>query len=189
MSLLISEPVAIDILQYNNIKIILLSDHHFSLEGTCNVECVNEASTNNSPVCYTVRGLIDNIIKDANSKGQYVDVYFETYWPGIRDYFKSKRVQRKQKEILLQTIQTVNNIDSFDLTYRQYSKCFYEKQLCPYKNARFHYVDLRHYVNGDGLLVSVSNFLNDMIYKYSLDFYIKREDTIEDHLAFLAQLL
>ena len=188
MSLLISEPVAIDIIKYNNIKIILLSDRHFSLEGTCNVECSNEAGINNIPACYTVRGLIDKIIKDADSKGQYVDVYFETYWPGIRDYVKLKRAQHKQEKALLQmippVIQTISRIGSIDLTYRRYFKCFYQKGLCPYKNTRFHYVDIRHHVIGLELLYTIETFLKDMIFEYSPNFYTEREDTLEVHLEF-----
>ena len=130
MSLLISGPVAIDILTYNNIKIVLLSDIHFSLEGICNKECSNEAIPDAK--CYTASGLIDKIIKQAQSRGQYVDVYLESSWPQVRKLIKARHILRDQ-EIALglrgPLSEREKNKGSLRLTVNQFSSCLYDRPL------------------------------------------------------------
>lgn len=187
MSLLISGPVAIDILTYSNIKIILLSDHHFSSEGICNTECSNEATPDAK--CYTASGLIDKIIKEAKLKGQYVDVYLEAAYP---EAFKARQLviaqRERERELGLRPPATMSfTKHGLGLTIARYANCLYDKTLCQYTNARFHYVDVRRTtVDGDkGILGKIMTFYAKMLDSYP-DVYKSRQDTITEHVEFFS---
>ena len=198
MSLLISGPVGIDVLKYNNIKIILLYDRHFSLEGVCNTTCSDEALPDKDLPddvlpCYTASGIIDKVIKNADTKGQYVDVYLESQWAEVKKQSELLEARREQKRLLgLRPPSTGTKIspskDSLGLTKIRYSNCLYEKALCPYRNARFHYVDIRSIPTkriSNGILDEIRYFYEEMVLSHH-DLYKKGGDTLKTHLEYFS---
>jgi len=67
MSIYISGAVSIVVANYNNTKFILFGDYHGSYEGICD----NNNIKNGNSTCYTVDGVIANIIQEANKNGEY----------------------------------------------------------------------------------------------------------------------
>ena len=181
MSITISGPVDISILRYTNIKIILLSDRHFSSEGICDMKCVDEDPEDSTASCYTVSGLIDRVIKHANRNGQYVDIYLEAMFLVI----KAQRRLERVKERALQT-EPKKTVIRHPLTNTivRYSNCLYDRTACPYDNARFHYVDQRRQLVGDELLNGVEEFVLILSKRYTPNFFIDQEDTPRAHFTF-----
>lgn len=118
MSLFISGPTSIAIITYQNIKFFLCGDRHFSTEGSCP-----------SDIYYDIDDFIDIVIENASIEDKYVDIYLESPFPNKRRTQK-ENIPRRQKYFLGNTIE-------------RYSDCLYNKIECKYKNARFHYVDIR----------------------------------------------
>lgn len=170
MSVLLSGPVDVTVLDYQGIKFILFSDLHFSLEGVCDIQCENMTS---EPKCYTVTSFISKIIENANIKQQYVDVYLETPLPG----------PRAEALRILKTNPLSIPIDA-------YFDCLYNKELCPYKNARFHYVDVRappeqgHSTIYADMSTRIYGFISSMASKNASLMFTSKKDTLTVHLNF-----
>lgn len=127
MSILISGPISLTIARYGDLKFILFGDRHNSNEGECTeIKCSNATNFTDDDLCYTADGIIAKIIKDAEKENQYVDIYLESRY---NSPFISESTQESTSPL--------------DITIKQFHSCMYEKEKCHYKNARFHYIDIR----------------------------------------------
>lgn len=189
MSISISGPVSVTIAQYGEVKFILFGDQHQSFEGECNMPCANAnyelrdlSKPNkfkrdvfqhgkflkvldpdafvNEVLCYTADGIIARTIRLANAKNEYVDVYLESAMLGEEGNIPS------------------NPTSSMALTLKSYWRCLYNRNTCPYKNARFHYVDIR-------LKTIPEKFFDFMRLYYEPKIFINGTDTLDDHLKFV----
>jgi hypothetical protein len=174
MSVNISGAVDIRILYYQHRKFILFSDIHTGFKGLCPQKCL----TNNDDVdyidkndiCYDIDGAIKKIIIEANKKGEYVDVFFESHF----------YTDPPHKTLVL------NPIDPLDATIRAYRTCLYDKHMCPYKNARFHYIDIRQgMTQNTKFLGLLPNLMNTVTFVNKLPIFNKipaHNDVLGDYL-------
>ena len=131
--------------EYLGKKYYFFGDAHFYMNNTCSPPCddydldtllITKHSAEGLIHCYDITVLINNIIENNGHSNKYVDVYLETdFYPRGSKFPTS--------EVVKSSIEDVGYIQKIFYIYRN---CF-EKINCPYKNARFHYIDIR--VNGE----------------------------------------
>lgn len=169
MSILISGPISISIVTYNNIKFILFGDKHFFREGSCPTIMCNEIP------CYDIDEAINVIIQRAMTHNKYVDIFLEAHFP--------HKISEGDFDITLD--------DFMGQTIRRYLPCLYNKQVCPYRNARgeilarFHYVNIRA-GNEQKLSYDVLSKLRQFVNHYFVDIetLVSNDDRWYYHLEF-----
>jgi hypothetical protein len=175
--MLISGPTSITIAKYGDLEFILFGDQHFSVEGMCkDIQCANANTLTDQDFCYTVDGIIAKIIDDANQQQKYVDIYLEAAPPGPI----VEKIQAAKLEYPLSNTKT------------RFHSCLYDFKSCPYKNARFHYVDIRssreiEYTWEISILSSIDSFSKNFITQQTKNKIINRTESLRTHLMFLHQ--
>jgi hypothetical protein len=175
MSINISGAVDFRVVDYNNRRFILFSDIHSGFEGICTGECLNiediNIDTRYDNICYNTDAAIKKIILEADNNHEYVDIFFESNFygpPPHRTLISSP-------------------IDPLDLTIRKYRDYLYRVK-CPYKNARFHYTDIRQGLSKNiRYLAVVPNIMGliEKINKSKLFINIPtRQDILVDYLSY-----
>lgn len=151
MSINISGAVDFRVIDYNNRRFILFSDIHSGFEGLCQESCLTSSDNvdGNDSICYTVDGAIKKIILEANKRDEYVDIFLESNFYGAPPH-----------RVLLP-----NATDPLDLTTRAYRNCLYDRSTCPYKNARFHYIDIRQGISKGTTFLGVVPNMMDFVRK------------------------
>ena len=155
----ISGPVAVSIGSYMGKIYYLFSDIHYSMMEGCSRPCRNfdtrTFNTGHDDIdnCYEIERLIEEIIRRNNG---YVDVFLEV--PFLSIYRPARSFMAEQTESMGYLYKT--------LTF--FWPCIdrLSGEVCPYPNARFHYLDLRISFNYDQNL-TVDAYLLDTLYKQS----------------------
>ena len=152
MSINISGAVDFRVIDYDGRRFVLFSDIHSTFEGLCPEECITSNSPNVNEqlaesACYTVDGAIKKIILEADKRGEYVDIFLESNFYGTPPH-----------RILL-----IDPVDPLDVTVRAYRDCLYNRSICPYKNARFHYIDIRQGISKGTTYLGVIPNIMDLV--------------------------
>lgn len=177
MPLSISGPISVTDIQYGNIRFILFADEHLSFEGTCiDMECSTASKPIDNPVCYTVDGTIVKIISEANNIGRYVDIYLESPFAGAH-------VDELLKDEETGPLPKANKLFHY---------CLYDPKECPFKNTRFHYVDMRRTPDYPISVLVVDKlwiFMTEYITRQNADIFLNGKEPLEIHLFYYQYVL
>ena len=115
----ISGPISAHYTYYDGIKFNFFGDAHLSKEGKCD-PCNEEDN------CYSITDVLKQNFSYADEKQLYIDFFLEMP-------FRSKTLKKSPFS---------EDIDFISQIKNTFEKCI-TKESCPYKNTRFHYIDIR----------------------------------------------
>jgi hypothetical protein len=138
----ISGPVSWSYFEFNGKRFHFFGDEHGSIDGNCeslNINCTDRATTD----CFDIVFLLENVFQDKN---KFIDLFIELPYLSSDQELNIDLNDRREGYI--------KNIT------QRFHKCFQRnKDLCPYQNVRFHYVDIRQDLNIPGGLGTIYNYL------------------------------
>jgi hypothetical protein len=179
MSVIISGAVGLKIIYYNNIKFILFSDTHGSYTGLCDYDCKKAPEIDEEiSQCYTIDGVIAKIIQKANNTGKYVDVYLEAP-------FLDKSLLKLPSRTFFQSYMVPGPLND---TIQQFYPCLYERNMCLYENARFHFTNIRGLLNELSptitILKDIGLTMDKLLNNLIIDQFTKLTDKLNVHISF-----
>lgn len=129
----------------------LFGDEHFSLKGECSLPCktvdseLNNIDPPGSDNCWDIIRLLTAILSDPDN---IFDIFMEVPFSPSRELYGGRIKINKYGEI--------------QKIYQYFQPCFEKDQVnCHWKNARFHYVDIRRIGNAKN--IGFTSFIKDWL--------------------------